>query len=31
MNEFELLAFVIMPIVVVLLGGILAWATRFIP
>jgi nitrate reductase NapE component len=31
MNEFELLAFVIMPVVVVALGGVIVWAARFIP
>jgi hypothetical protein len=31
MNDAQLLAFVIMPIFVVVLGLIAAWASRFIP
>jgi hypothetical protein len=31
MNEFQLFAFVILPIGVALLGGLAVWAARFIP
>jgi hypothetical protein len=31
MNEFELFAFVILPIVVAVIGAIAGWASRFIP